>query len=859
MPARKRKAPVEAPAEAEVEVEREHKTRTYTSDQLHDLSRGNLVAYFCPEVNGATYDEVEEYTGMKQSRANMFHLLAAPAKEKKDIKSWLVPPMAVDWPVDKFVQNMKPLKFLEVVLANPQAIDVIRNEMLTEATAMKLTKQTRETKMSAVFDDRPDDERPLRDAVKKPDARWPTAMGIMNAKGSFWCNHFQERLSWCSWSAGIQLEYSIKQRCEPCFAAMQHCSNFFQCLVKQEFAAIQKSYDDAKDHKKWQDGKRISGEFVEFLTLLKELLDKVMTPLFVELNPSFNKNLIQKDIKDFMKTLPWFRGWIGDSTGVEVLVTRAIRESDVSVASAKVRVVERYKFRLQRPKHVSETELLIGFRKLINIVYLGDDKKLEPSTTYPLGKLILFEDTPADYRRAAAAALLLQAAVGSRARGILAVNIIDRCSLTLSEDKLGDDPKDIRLSYATMEENLVIVRRLTKSRDPTKKAVWDYLNSNEWTKEDDKDMEVEDVAEIATGYRKGRPIEAMEGYLERRTEEANKVITKPLIWQLFDLSTYYKLWDSSKLYDKDDEGEISSPVDVFFTLLASMRACVLDPILAKGTDWATMSLSASEFAQPAVQDAKIHDPEVTKVVKSWVKRMNTVAASVFPPAIANGSHDMRRVYVAYGYELFAKDRMKETGWANRVLAHDSIAVSNIYTSLKIDLGVAGHERSLPEYTIAQLEMVLKQLLDVGAKYDELKKCCDRKPGTAAAAPAGYTLLAPERRDERDHKHGDDEDKGDDHEPPDEIDEAKAVAGPAPGYARLTDKSGRDVDLPKLPRLRRGTDQDEELRERRYAAVFELLTSNDVAVNCHNLQQMGIPKLKGRCGEAAVTISKLMDK
>ena len=849
MPARKRKAP----------EEKGTPSRTYTSDELRELSRANLVAYFCPEVSSGVYDEVLGISGIEQLRENKFHFADAPPKQKKDIKSWLVPPIAVDWPALKFKANMTPLAFIKVVLANPAAIAVIRNEMQTEATAMKLTKQTRETKMSAVFPDRREDDRPLRDAIKKPDKRWQEAMDIMNAKGSFWCNHFQERLSWCSWSAGLQLEKSRAKRCDPCEIAMEHCSNFFQCIVKQEFAAIEKNYDEAKDKKTWQVSGRVSEKFMEFLNLLKQLLDEVMTPLFVELNPSFNKNLIQKDIKDHMKTVPWFREWIGDATGIEVLVTKAIRESDVSVASAKVRVVERYKFRLQRPKHVAETDLLIGFRKLMNIVFMGDDTSVGPSTTLPLGKYIIFGDSPADNKRVAAAALLLQAAVGSRARGILAINIIDRCSLMLSEEKLGDAPKDIRLSYATTEDNLVIVRRLTKSRDPTKKAVWDFLNSNEWTKEDDKDMEIEDVAEIATGYRKGKPIEAMEGYLERRTEEANKVITKPLIWQLFDLKTYYKLWNVDPFYYKDDEGEQFAPIDVFFNLLASVRTAVLDSLSDTDPDMVALTLSATEPAQPTVQDAEIHDPKVTKVVKSWVKRMNAVAASVFPPAIANGSHDMRRVYVAYGYELFAKDRMKETGWANRVLAHDSIAVSNIYTSLKIDLGVAGHERSLPEHITAQLDMVMKQLTDVGAKYDELKKCCDRKPGTAAAAPAGYTLLAPERRDERDHKHGDDEDKGDDPKPPDEIDEAKAIAGPAPGYARVTDKSGRDVDLPKLPRLRRGTDQDEELRERRYAAVFELLTSNDVAVNCHNLQQMGIPKLKGRCGEAAVTISKLMDK
>ena len=83
MPAKKRKAP----AEAERPAEREHKTRTYMSDQLQELSRGNLVAYFCPQVHEDTYKEVEEYSGMEQSPANMYHLLAAPAKKKKTLRA----------------------------------------------------------------------------------------------------------------------------------------------------------------------------------------------------------------------------------------------------------------------------------------------------------------------------------------------------------------------------------------------------------------------------------------------------------------------------------------------------------------------------------------------------------------------------------------------------------------------------------------------------------------------------------------------------------------------------------------------------------------------------------------------------
>jgi len=51
------------------------------------------------------------------------------------------------------------------------------------------------------------------------------------------------------------------------------------------------------------------------------------------------------------------------------------------------------------------------------------------------------------------------------------------------------------------------------------------------------------------------------------------------------------------------------------------------------------------------------------------------------------THRLRKVYVAMAYAFYSDKSMKEIAFAQRVLGHESVNVSLLYTSIRIDTGV----------------------------------------------------------------------------------------------------------------------------------------------------------------------------
>ena len=106
--------------------------------------------------------------------------------------------------------------------------------------------------------------------------------------------------------------------------------------------------------------------------------------------------------------------------------------------------------------------------------------------------------------------------------------------------------------------------------------------------------------------------------------------------------------------------------------------------------------------------------DTNQFVAAWSSRMAGVIQSTFGRIKTNedrrlaGTHAMRRLYVAYGYLLFAQQTMKETGFAARVLAHESYSVSLYYTSLKIITGTSG-KKNITAAMQGQLDSIQEQL------------------------------------------------------------------------------------------------------------------------------------------------------
>jgi hypothetical protein len=728
----------------------------------------------------------------------------------------------------------------------------MRKEMVVEAWAQRLSEETitKRKREDGSF------------KIDKRFASWDVLLAGAKTKGEFFSRNFMQNVTWASWSAGLQLEENLSTYVADDFKRehLDRCTNFFDCLVTIQLGLIDESFPSSgeKERKAWV--AHVSKTLMTFASEMNTLTHDVFTESWILQNPNFNKNLIQKTFKDALlgkrhskaaKEMDegpsgWFKWWEKADKEAAKLFQLNLKDVWVSVEFA-VRVVrkhkeERAKIGLMIPQRVPETELMAGMKQLLFEVYEATEDRLTGKLEFKrkLGDVGEFGEDTKENRRCAAASLLCQAATGGRARDIVAVNQIDPVNFKLAEEQLGDSPAEIRAAFSGFTDELITVRSLSKTGDLTLKMMVDYVKMHNLTKKESE--EVEDGLDAEQGHFKRGEIDfgAVEGMV---SHQLANVITKPLIYAFFDLREYYRLESPEYLSEMYvDWFEWMKFTDIFFDLFGAVRRRFL-----RASDPFMKNLVADVAENPhmpgqlsVVGEAK-DGVYVTELVRKWIPIMNEHMRRVFPffnkgKVNANGSHNMRRIYVAYGYELYARNTMKEVGWASRVLAHESVSTSLVYTNLKIVLGVPGKEDK------EGLKALHAKIDAIAAEYRTLRTTWQPDVDEIRALMAEFRALVDSPKKKRKKE----EEEGEGGEEDEE------------GKVKLKTREGEDVWVPRLPRLKRaikkhkgaalpekdwiveGSDLDLPLRAERLEQAAQSLFDHDVAITGATLRLVGIP-------------------
>jgi hypothetical protein len=287
----------------------------------------------------------------------------------------------------------------------------------------------------------------------------------------------------------------------------------------------------------------------------------------------------------------------------------------------------------------------------------------------------------------AAAACMLQLAVGSRSKGIYGVNqfapnnhIANNDDLTAEELEDGISGPSEDRDFDCSSDNLVTVRRLSKEKS---REIREAISIQSQMKRDGEDN-VPDMDKF-NEYKEEAKKAADE-------EDIVRQITKPFQYYFFDPRTALRWLHKLSDYARDHPNE--SPRLCFFRLLHVFRKLVREYGMAWGTpqnDWKNIQwvrqiegdrdhehLAVSdEFAHSATFDSLKNDLRFAqgKIVSN--------AFSYLGPDIPRKTHELRRLYACYSYQFFGARTMKEIGYAQRVLGHRNLETSAFYTSLHI--------------------------------------------------------------------------------------------------------------------------------------------------------------------------------
>ena len=763
------------------------------------LGDDEFTVVWCPKRNSIAYDHDGRFPDQEEKYQR--HIFEAKTTNVPS-RNKIVPPWSTSWPVDNFpLADLTPIEFIRHLVAFPSCISTMKEELDIEAQAQRLTKITSDTLVPVA---RGLGENKKFGSLKRSGPHWEKQLKSALDQGLFWSENFSENVTWAGWSAGLQLEVnmeSFEYRGND-LGVTKQCTSFFQCLVSHELRRRQLSFEESFNVREAWLKKHIP-EVLEFARELNSLVGLVLTDAFVGQNPNYNKSIF-KAFNDILAQEGSWLQWLQKEDPrlrelFQAQLSGHLKQIPSVVTRNKEIADDRLRDSLFKPALVYEVDLIHAFRVLIDTVYEGDGKVV-PHYKRKLGNVgpFLENGSSLENERCAAGLLLCQLATGSRARGIIAVNIMERVDVKLAEKNssgLGDSWNLIKKTYDVQPNELLTVRRLTKSVDPGVKAVFDYMKTAKVSDELLDDLEVMDMDTEITSYR------------EKRQSDTERVITKPLLYPLFDLQTYFRSMPQSELA-RFYYNERQSTIDVFMDLFSRVRQRVLAPMQKEDKQ------VVGEDKQITVIDSVIKSPKTTVVVKFWTTAMNKLIKIVFPAGTNTGSHDMRRIYVAYGYELFAKNTMKETGWANRVLAHDSVHTSTIYTSLKIVMGTKGEKRDPTDALVADVAALRKEV----ARLIKLIGAVD----------------------------------------PDVVADEKEVWR-NPDDVAFIDRDGREVFLSKLPRMKRGDSVELKATQEvdRARVAGQMLFDANVSITCSSLEKLGIPKTAGKCKIALRVVDNLV--
>tara|TARA_R110000851_G_scaffold243362_5_gene395974 strand:- start:15995 stop:17707 length:1713 start_codon:yes stop_codon:yes gene_type:complete len=283
---------------------------------------------------------------------------------------------------------------------------------------------------------------------------------------------------------------------------------------------------------------------------------------------------------------------------------------------------------------------------------------------------------------------LLQLGIGSRSRGIIAVNQIETF----------DSPVSMEFSPLNSLDHLMALRVKNLTKD--KPSEWKAYKTFKKLSEFDADFTMSDAQSLVD------------------TNEKNDALDKPVQYYLFDPVTH----DASRGRSVDPLSYYRfsehHPREIYMQLLKTCR----DYVHAKHPnliEWSSYECGVRKIWVAASSSRLTADMGL--LYRSIYPGMKAACGKFLrSPGIgldSYGTHELRRLYVCYSFEFFGRGKTKEIAYAQYVLRHASLTSTVYYTTLQFDmfLGKGSADQ------IALHETLLTNVSDVENSINSLKR------------------------------------------------------------------------------------------------------------------------------------------
>ena len=464
-------------------------------------------------------------------------------------------------------------------------------------------------------------------------------------------------------------------------------SNLFACLYQYFFPWVLYETFGSEKFQAAPKDETAKVKLVDALNGCLGVADLLLNTMYDELMPTSieGKSILNLDSNFYQEILNFFEA-VG---GLDVKMDFKPKVEPIIVFSEfrKAEKEKRASHGIIDPVKIKETDIHKFAGDLVSRVY-GDITSKERWDTFKIS----FGDFDEVMPRVCAAMLLLQLVVGSRFRGIFALNKIERyegeTKTSIDEEtKLNEEKRNV--IKGINHSNLIVVSRLSKEKD---------INVDVWLKmkSDGENNEIDEEAatEVATREREFRKIaKGLQYYfldpvmmatwvepskrLALYSDRTNPNPVAIFFHLLSEVRGYVHYMNNKKKFIGDDQWE---------KYIVKIRGAVGDK-RKKSNKPVTEEIYTLKVG--TVQSKKKGFMELYNFFYPTCNRMcKKLLGQYFPPRMSAAStHELRRLYVCYSYKMFASNLMKEVAYAQAVLLHASINSSVHYISLQIEMTV----------------------------------------------------------------------------------------------------------------------------------------------------------------------------
>jgi len=294
-----------------------------------------------------------------------------------------------------------------------------------------------------------------------------------------------------------------------------------------------------------------------------------------------------------------------------------MKTPQIVIESARKEGKERIQKYLRSPKSIDESQIWKGVENLVRVIW-GKDMDTD--------KDVVLDDSHTMSEKARAILCLLELVCGSRMSGVMLINWFEK------------------FTHATMKED-------AEPYNTWQNSVTMHRPSKEGTK-------AHRVEKLKAG-----------GVIDEG-EVGDRSITKPLIGDFFNTRRINA--------DKIHEGMVRLPIDTFIHLVKVIRSYIKPRAEKVGFLFKTM------YGIDGLVDDQAES--FTKTQRTWVNNrvteLGVYARKIFPFIDAGeGTHQLRKVYAVWSYQVYGAKLMKETGYMQQVLGHRNPNTTLNYTSI----------------------------------------------------------------------------------------------------------------------------------------------------------------------------------